>query len=163
MKNFKINDAKFDIITSIDEIWHIRQVKFVELVHNVFENTDNVVSSDFTTEMIKHVNDRDWHNISVVIENFKKAVSNETNMSSIEYAFSLITLVEGEKQSEVSKEYHSEKMKNLIEKGITTGVITGEVLGFITRHPFEFRTLGEAVRRLSSLLYQNNELEDSIE
>lgn len=153
----KINEAEFNVI-DISDFWYIRYFRFIEMMRNVFEGSDSFNFTDFKTEAIKLMNSRDLHNLSVLIENIN--IAKEAEIDSLNFAFSLITLIEDEKQSDISEEFHKIKMQNLIDKGLTIGVITSTLMLFIERHPFEFRNLSEAVNKLKVILSQNSEMEE---
>jgi hypothetical protein len=139
------------VITEIEEFQRQRDVRFQQYVRGIAEKIDNPSSISLKDEITKLWNQQNYAGIIELAINYDKAnVLQTNNFDFLDLAFSFITLYDGEKQNDISDEYHKEKILRLHSDGITTGVMYREVLNFIAQHPFEFRNLSEVTEMLQT-------------
>jgi hypothetical protein len=144
------------LITSIDEIWEVRRIRFEQHANQYLYGEKYYIKQEFLNKLKTYFNEEpvNKYGIAVAIQDAENELkqAERGQPEPLHMAFSMITLLSDEQQGEVSEEWHAEKIKKLLLAGLTTGMMQGEVLGFIAQHPLTFRGMAEIMSELNSIL-----------
>jgi hypothetical protein len=158
----KLTD-NLQLITGMDELYEMRRYKFANYVHQWLNGYSFANWSELYKRTISNLNGNDKHAISIDIDNFNNIfLRNAKNeIPPLHMAFSLITLYKDEQQNITSIEYHKEKMDKVLNEGMTSAVVQGEVENFTINNLHFFQEIGQMLLELRVIFSTDNEAQNS--
>jgi hypothetical protein len=157
MKKIKIGDTELNVCEDLKDITAYRYKEFKEMVIRAFEDSDVPTVAAFKKAVIEAIDSKSQYRTIQALESFFRASERKTiDIDSMDLAFSLITLGEGEDPLNIDANYHREKMEKLIKSGMSADVAPREVYFFMAGHPIEFRGFGEIIALLAEISKQEN-------
>ena len=151
-------------VIDLEELFAVRKIRFEAHLLKHFANVEQLSVEAIGNKLKDLINQSGrMYDLAVTIENYV----NESKRylqglpDSLTLAFSMITLYKDEQQSDISEQFHNDKIDNMLKDGLLYSVIRDEVINFILRFPADFRTLTEAVVHLNAILSSDNKSEDT--
>ena len=139
MKNIKIGDDEYKIISDIGEIKYSRMNLFNQYITAVFQGMDIPLFAVTMDKIKAYYNKGEYMQAYNEMVNFDTTIKmKEFQLDPLGMCFALITVEEGEDLNHVNETFLKEKLQRMISNGLSYDMVKDEVVNFMKRYPDKF-------------------------
>ena len=140
MKDFKLGNTNYKIITSIGEFPNSRKTLLRQYQRQVFEKIENDIFETYFNRVIQKFNTANWMGGVEELYNYRTAIRlKKINFDAFDMMFSLICLEEGEDKFNVDEDFLAKKIERMNKEGLTTQEAYDNVVFFCKSSPALFQ------------------------
>jgi hypothetical protein len=139
MKDLKIGEVKYRLITNIGEIKYSRMNVFNQYIAAVFQGMDIPLFAVTMDKIKAYYNKGEYMQAYNEMINFDTAIKmKDYHLDPLGMCFSLICLEDGEDATLTDEAFLKEKLQRMITEGLDYDVVKKEVVNFMKLYPDKF-------------------------
>lgn len=139
MKDLKIGEVEYRVITNVGEIKYGRMNVFNQYIAAVFQGMDIPLFAVTMDKIKAYYNKGEYMQAYNEMINFDTAIKmKDHQLDPLGMCFSLICLADGEKAEVTDESLLKEKLNKMIDDGLEYDVVKEEVVNFMKLYPDKF-------------------------